>query len=157
MKRLLVGARNSGKSMRAEQILLETATSRIGYVATLPRVSSSQQRIERHQARRGSQWATLEMSDSADASLRMIEDASSQFRHLLLDGVSILVWRTCVLGGGLDEHKAEGFLNSLTSTLDASSADWVLVDSAMPYPELGPNDPFNRLMQTYHRHWGQLT
>ena len=157
MKRLLVGARNSGKSMRAEQILLETAASRIGYVATLPPVPSVRQRIAQQQARRGSQWATLEMSDSADASLRMIDDASTQFRHLLLDGVSILVWRTCVLDGGLDEDKADRFLNSLTRTLGASAADWVLVDSAVPYPELDPNDPFNRLMQTYHRRWGQLT
>lgn len=152
---MFIGPPNSGKSARAECLMQDLASSQIAYIATLPQLDASQARIERHQARRGMEWKTWEMVDTGDESLRLIEAAMQLHRHVLLDGVSILVWRISVsaIDGEFDLLGATHFLHNLTTLLATSNADWIVVDSDYPYIHLGSDDPFNQLMREFHSKW----
>lgn len=133
----------------------DLASSQIAYIATLPQLDASQARIERHQARRSTEWRTWEMVDAGDECLRLIKAALQLHRHVLLDGVSILVWRISVssIDGEFDLLCATRFLHKLTALLATSKSDWVVVDSDYPYIHLGSDDPFNQLMREYHTKW----
>ena len=157
MRKLVIGPRNSGKSVYAEELMLQLCTEPIAYIATLPPAACSAERIRRHQARRGKDWKTWEMKDNPFLSLHLIHEALRGGRHVLLDGASILVWRTCVFDGVLNELRAAAFLSTLTKLLAASKFDWILVDSSMPYPHLGIDDSFNRIVIAHHHIWSRLT
>jgi len=149
MRQVIVGPSNSGKSENAERLLLGLARTKIGYIATLPYLHHTAARINRHKARRGAQWITFEMVDSAEECLRLIEDAIRRCQYLLLDGLSILVWRISVIHGELDFSCANRFLDRLDWLLKSSDNNWIIVDCDMPYADLGDQDPFNVLMRAY--------
>lgn len=156
MRQLIVGEPASGKSLKAEQLVLSYATGQIAYIATLPENKAESSRILRHRARRGPEWVTWEMSDSGDESLCRIRSAFENHRHVLLDGISMLVWRVAVSNGTLDHALADKFLQAVTDLLVNHCGDWVLVDSSKPYPDLVSGDPFTDLLSSYHNHWRVL-
>lgn len=152
----MVGPSGSGKSERAEEQIQRHSRGLIAYIATLPPWADSAGRIERHRGRRGSNWVTCEAVDSVSENLRIVADAFAAYGHVLIDGVSILVWRSCCRRIDSDVGEARLFLTGLTSILACADSDWIVVDSDIPYPSLGPTDPFNQLMRSFHSEWVAL-
>ena len=156
MRRVITGPPRSGKSARAERLLLDVASPPIAYIATLPSTRSSSERIARHRERRGDEWVTWEMTDAADECLGLIERALRTHEHVLIDGASILAWRVALRDDEIDCSLAAAFLRRLSDLLLRRDGNWVVVDAMLAYPNAGTADPFNALMRAYHQAWRAL-
>ncbi len=99
MKVLYIGGQKSGKSRLAEQKILEIATGKPTYIATYDNSyadTEMQERIKRHQRRRGMLFETVEERLYLD---RVIEEGGSY----LIDCLSM--WILNLLEAGID-HEA---------------------------------------------------
>lgn len=91
---LVLGERDSGKSMWAERRILEGCVASLPiYVATLPRTQTFSSRILKHRLSRRNAWRVLEVDRSLDEVFGLLEGTQGQVCGVLLDGLSAYLSR----------------------------------------------------------------
>ncbi|BDV44412.1 adenosylcobinamide kinase/adenosylcobinamide phosphate guanyltransferase [Geotalea uraniireducens] len=118
------GGARSGKSRLAERLAAEFGAPR-GYLATGGAGDAEMaERIERHRARRGSEWQTVEEPLALAAALR---EHDGRFRVLLVDCVTL--WLTNLLLGSDDGAGALAEVKELAALLPQLTTPVILVSN----------------------------
>lgn len=92
---LVLGGARSGKSLFAETLVLESGLEPVYLATGAGRDSEMQARISAHQARRGSNWLTIEEEIDLAAAL---EQNTSRGRAVLVDCMTM--WTANLMGSG---------------------------------------------------------
>lgn len=151
MNWLITGARGCGKSAIAERHALSSDTVPL-YVGTLPRNDATLARIHAHKARRNNAWSLMEATAAwpcvSDELSARLESQTS----VLLDGLSSLLWLQVVEYGAraADLREAAVKLQQMLVRRARADAHVVVVDCAIPFPNLGREFWFNALMRDVH-------
>lgn len=120
---LILGGARSGKSLRAE-VLAEESGQPVIYIATAPQIEGDtewQERIEKHQFRRNSQWKTVE--EEIDLSTA-IQVAAGTGKLIFVDCLTL--WLSNLLYAGRDVEKE---IEKLCETLSSNSGEIILVSN----------------------------
>jgi adenosyl cobinamide kinase/adenosyl cobinamide phosphate guanylyltransferase len=89
---LVVGLRESGKSLWAEERLAAVTNGRLFYGATLASIYAHRARIRRHAERRGARWQVVEIERGVGEISSVLRSAHGT-EGVLLDGLSALLLR----------------------------------------------------------------
>jgi len=117
---LVLGGARSGKSVYAEKLLENSASSKV-YVATAQaRDDEMVERITLHQARRGAEWQTIEAPLDICAAL----SKAGTGKIILLDCVTL--WVANLMAAGRD---VEGEVQKLCVLLKTINSDVVIVSN----------------------------
>ncbi len=117
---LILGGARSGKSLFAENILKNYEQKT--YLATaVARDSEMKKRVEKHRARRGPSWQTIE--ESIDIT-NVISTHGEKGVPLLLDCLTL--WAMNLLSAGLDHHQE---VKRLSDTLERIPGPVVMVSN----------------------------
>jgi adenosylcobinamide kinase / adenosylcobinamide-phosphate guanylyltransferase len=141
---LVLGGARSGKSRYAESVI-EAASCPALYLATAePRDGEMAERIRRHRARRGRQWATLE--EPLDLAPSLIREARAD-RPILVDCLTLWLANLLEAGRAVETESA-----ALVEALGALAGPVVLVANEVGLGIV----PENALAREFRDHAGRL-
>lgn len=151
MNILITGPNQCGKSKLAERLLQETGRP-LGYIGTLPKEVGYRQRIENHQSRRGPEWQLIEISGTWDEDRKRIKKLHEEGRIILIDGLSVMFWRTMGCAFRDDWHRDGHELSrSFLKLIKDLKSDCVIVDSETAYPSTNDARMFNEMLWNIHK------